>query len=164
MDLSLTQHIVYLPPLILAALVTFYRNTILCFWDCTPLGVTIKQFHGQIAIRLSDLLAMLAAAAKILYNGPLSVVYTLSHSVLHIATMIQGILVASIYYPLVLVLSSVMAIKEFLVMGVLNCTTFLYTATHRLVEPVPFNYDYLFITLIVLVVSTRFVLYRYRLL
>lgn len=104
MELALTQHLIYLPPLLVAGLIALYRNNILCFWQCNPVGIALHEFQGQVALRTSAVLHMARSTALMIRNFPSHVavkihtstdlmIHILHSTALQIITTIQGILV-----------------------------------------------------------------------
>jgi hypothetical protein len=97
MEFALSESFLYIPPLILAGLIALYKNNILCFWDCNPIGVATKQFTGQVAVKISALLELAKSTAIALRNFPTDVATIIKNTQLMIMNTIQGILVTITY-------------------------------------------------------------------
>jgi len=93
MELALTESLLYLPPLIIAGLIALYRNNILCFWDCNPIGIATKQFTGQVAVKLTWLLEKARSTALLIRNFPSALATLATKTQLMIVNTITGILV-----------------------------------------------------------------------
>ena len=59
MSLQTMDSFLYVPPLLVAALVGFYRNSILCFWSCNPAVLTAKEAYHQVMVRATQLYLLL---------------------------------------------------------------------------------------------------------
>ena len=93
MELALTESLLYLPPLIIAGLIALYRNNILCFWDCNPIGIATKQFTGQVAVKLRWLLEKARSTALLIRNFPSDLATLATNTQLMIVNTITGILI-----------------------------------------------------------------------
>jgi hypothetical protein len=93
MEIAVSQSFLYAPPLLLVGLIALYKNNILCFWDCNPIGVATKQFTGQVAVKISALLQLAKSTAIALRNFPTDVATIIKNTEIMIRTRIQGIVV-----------------------------------------------------------------------
>jgi hypothetical protein len=93
MEFAVSESFLYLPPLILAGLIALYKNNILCFWDCNPIGVATKQFTGQVAVKISALLQLAKSTAIALRNFPTDLATIIKNTEIMIINTIQGIVV-----------------------------------------------------------------------
>lgn len=95
MDLTLVDTLIFLPPLILAGIAAFYRNTILCFWDCNPVGLKVKQFALMVRDFPTQLMAKISTSTALMlnaiYSKALLLVNTIQGIVITIKTQILAI-------------------------------------------------------------------------
>ena len=161
MELALSESLIYLPPLALAALLAFYRNNILCFWDCNPVGITAKEFTGQMAVRISALLQMAQSTALAIRNFPTSLVALARNTQLMLVNMIQGILV-TIKASIGDMILKVNTFLKVILASIQNYTSYLKNTTvdfFRPVEVAKYSYAYLLIAAIGLTLCA-FVVWR----
>ena len=92
MNFAVTDSFIYLPPLILAGLLALYKNNILCFWECNPVGVSVKQFTGLVAMKISAFLEMAKSTAVSVRNFPTFLTTFGNETKVLIMNTIQGIL------------------------------------------------------------------------
>lgn len=174
MELVLAEKLMYLPPLIVAALFALYRNNILCFWDCNPVGVAVKQVHGQVAVKISALLELARSTGIMLRNFPSAVarkiststdlvLHLLHRSALMILTSIQGILV-TIKQSLSLIVYQMRNFFRHIFAVISNYTDYLRNTTVDFFRSVPKPSNHLYIAFLVIVTLAciGLILYGYR--
>jgi hypothetical protein len=140
MEYALAEKAIYLPPLLIAGLLALYRKNILCFWDCHPVGVAVKQFQGEV-IELAKSTGIIlrnfptAVAAKISTSTDL-MLHLLHRSALMILTSIQGILV-TIKQSLSLIVYQVTSFLRHIFTIISNYTAYIQNTTVDLFRSVP---------------------------
>lgn len=161
MEYAVAQHLLYFPPLLIAGLIALYRNNILCFWDCNPMGVAVKQFHGQVAVRLSALLQLARTTGLMIRNFPSAVaakisfatdliVQTLRSKALLLVNSIRGILI-TIRESVFLVIYQVKSFLRYIFTVISNYTSYIQNTTIDFFRSVPKPSNSLYIGFIVAV-------------
>ncbi len=135
MEFAVTESLLYLPPLILAGLIALYRNNILCFWDCNPVGVAAKQFTGEVAIKISAILQMAQSTALAIRNFPTTLATITNHTQVMIVNMIRGILVTIKDNISALVLQ-VRTFLKYILASIQTYTSYLKNTTLDFFQPV----------------------------
>jgi len=78
--------VTFAPAIVIGFLMTFYRNNILCFWNCNPTGIQIKQYSLMVRNTVLELVANITSSKEVMQR-------ILHSTILTIATSIHEMLV-----------------------------------------------------------------------
>ncbi len=185
MEFALTESLLYLPPLIIAGLIALYRNNILCFWDCNPVGIATKQFTGQIAVKITWLLEKARSTALLIRNLSSDLVTLARNTQLMIVNTIAGILVTikqsfdlllitvqraleifwnSIFGVLVTVQETLLALYTFVVSSVANYTEGMQdkvVSLFQTTKTIPYPASYIYFLIVASSLCLGFIIYGF---
>lgn len=66
MESNIITVITFAPAIVIGFLMTFYRNNILCFWNCNPTGVQIKQYSLMVRNTVRELVANITSSKEVM--------------------------------------------------------------------------------------------------
>lgn len=90
MEIALAESLIIAPPILVMGLFALYRNNILCFWDCNPVGVATKDFVKDVSVRMSDVSKLALNVALTIRNYTTAIQSKIEYSTALVANVIKS--------------------------------------------------------------------------
>lgn len=81
MDPTTQMVATFAPAVLIGFLVSLYRNNILCFWNCNPTGIQIKQYSLMVRNTVLDLIKNITSSKEVMQQIIHNTILTIARSI-----------------------------------------------------------------------------------
>lgn len=81
MDSTTQMVATFAPAVLIGFLLSLYRNNILCFWNCNPTGVQIKQYSLMVRNTVMDLINNITSSKEVMQQIIHNTILTLARTI-----------------------------------------------------------------------------------